>query len=74
MTFGYNSFAQDYKAKSKDSVVSIFINSKEVTEVAFASCQIPDTGFLIILDVNNLLADSKIEYWFGHETKVISHG
>jgi hypothetical protein len=52
----------------------MFINSKEVIEGAFKHCHKPDTGILIILDVNNLLANCNIRELFGHPVQIVNRG
>lgn len=74
VTFSQNCFSQGYKSKSKDSIVLMFVNSKEVLETGFKHCNKPDTGVLIILDPNQLLANSDIKTWFGHPVEIISNG
>jgi hypothetical protein len=69
-----NAEAQKYFAPTKDRIVSIFVNSKEVIEEAFKPCHIPDTGTLIILDVNNLLANFNQKEWFGHPVEIVKQG
>jgi hypothetical protein len=52
----------------------MFLNSKDVIEKGFKHCTKPDTGVLIILDPNQLLANIDIKVWFGHPVEIISKG
>ena len=52
----------------------MFLYSKDVSEKGFKHCSKPDTGVLVILDPNQLLANSDIKSWFGHPLEIISKG
>ena len=72
-TLSQNIFSQTIKSNNKDSLILLFINSKEVLD-GFKHCHKPDTGILIFLDPDSLLTNINVSSWWRHSIIVITKG